>query len=349
MKTLTSLRQNKILAAILFTVFCIHSNAQSTYLLNLSDPSTYNMSCGTANSTVWTVSNANCTLTTSSFQLEISPLTQTLAAAITIEGASMDNGDIAIIDYCVNGNWTNSATVHGEAGLHTYTHNFYMTASGGSICALRINLINNTNSESWRIFDGKVIVSPVNPLPVTLIAFSGEKVRDGVRLNWSTATETNCGDFTVEKSSDGINFCAIDRITGAGNSSTQRNYYAIDEEAIEGRNYYRLIQTDFNGTTHEAGTVITVDYCQSRAPLDIYPNPSNGSSFFIHLNDLRGEKIIVVITDEMGRELYSKVALTGAYAQTIEVCDLDERLRPGVYVVTASSETDLCQQKILVK
>ena len=84
-------------------------------------------------------------------------------------------------------------------------------------------------------------------LPIKLINFDAILRQNKVRLNWSTATETNNNYFTVERSGDGEHFEKVTTQRGAGNSSTTRTYEAVDEFPLPGYSFYRLKQTDFDG------------------------------------------------------------------------------------------------------
>ena len=88
-------------------------------------------------------------------------------------------------------------------------------------------------------------------LPINLVAFEGEWKESNVLLEWSTASERNNDFFTVERSSDGIDFSDIAQIKGAGNSDEILNYSFLDELHYLDQNattlYYRLKQTDFDG------------------------------------------------------------------------------------------------------
>ena len=77
-----------------------------------------------------------------------------------------------------------------------------------------------------------------------MISFKAVLANNNVLLNWSTASETNNDYFTIERSIDGINFRSVLTKRGAGNSTSRRNYEAIDDNPIEGQSYYRLKQTD---------------------------------------------------------------------------------------------------------
>lgn len=86
-----------------------------------------------------------------------------------------------------------------------------------------------------------------SPLPVELTDFNVELIEEGVELTWTTATEINNDYFTVEKSTDAVNFEMIDEVPGAGNSQAILNYSYIDDNVFNGVSYYRIKQTDFNG------------------------------------------------------------------------------------------------------
>tara|TARA_B100000809_G_C15139852_1_gene532593 strand:- start:5504 stop:7291 length:1788 start_codon:yes stop_codon:yes gene_type:complete len=101
-----------------------------------------------------------------------------------------------------------------------------------------------TNQNSVETFFS--IVFNASPLPVDLIDFSVQIVEANVEVLWSTATEINNNFFTIEKSTDAINFEFVGEVTGAGNSNSLQEYTYIDDNLLEGVSYYRLKQTDFD-------------------------------------------------------------------------------------------------------
>ena len=93
-------------------------------------------------------------------------------------------------------------------------------------------------------------------LPVELISFSG-KNRSGMNeLQWITAGEMNNDYFTLQRSAYGNNWETIAKIHGAGISNTQKVYSFTDMNPLTSANYYRLIQTDFDGTMTVAGKIM---------------------------------------------------------------------------------------------
>lgn len=86
-------------------------------------------------------------------------------------------------------------------------------------------------------------------LPISLVAFSGERVDRAVELQWSTAIEINNDFMAVERSQDGHTFTEIGRVSGQGTTDIPQDYSFLDRQAYAGLTYYRLRQVDFDGTT----------------------------------------------------------------------------------------------------
>lgn len=93
-----------------------------------------------------------------------------------------------------------------------------------------------------------IIINGTAVLPVELAGFHARRQNDAVVLDWETKTETNCDYFAIERSADGRVYEELDRAPGAGNSVLPRQYRWTDTDPLPGRNYYRLRQTDFDGT-----------------------------------------------------------------------------------------------------
>lgn len=110
-------------------------------------------------------------------------------------------------------------------------------------------------------------------LPVELIEFKAvANSFNEVVLSWRTATEINSDFFTVETSLDGRRFTEVGRITGNGNSKALLAYTWTDLVPLSSLTYYRLNQTDYDGTTEIIGlkAVVPEGFVIS---FSFYPNP----------------------------------------------------------------------------
>jgi hypothetical protein len=123
---------------------------------------------------------------------------------------------------------------------------------------------NPTNSFALTINEGV--------LPITLSSFYAKQSADVINLYWRTSQEVNNDYFLVERSYNNIDFSAIGKIKGIGNSSNENNYTFDDKNAMAGKNYYRLAQTDFDGKV-KYSSVVTINNKNIFSSVTISPNP----------------------------------------------------------------------------
>lgn len=107
--------------------------------------------------------------------------------------------------------------------------------------------------------------------PYQLISFTGQKVNNGVQLNWKTYNEGNYTGFVLEKQTAGNQYTALDSLQSNGNSL----YNYTDQKPVTGNNTYRLKQNDINGNiTYSSPITIVYDPVSAGGIFSIYPNPS---------------------------------------------------------------------------
>ncbi len=86
-------------------------------------------------------------------------------------------------------------------------------------------------------------------LPIDLVSFDGEVIGRSVKLDWVVASQINNDYFTIKKTDDFNEWEDVSIVDGIGNTSTEMTYTIYDENPKEGVTYYRLSQTDYDGTT----------------------------------------------------------------------------------------------------
>jgi len=144
-------------------------------------------------------------------------------------------------------------------------------------------------------------------LPIELISFKANNNQKSVELNWTTATEINNNFFTIERSTDTENWEEISFIAGAGNSNDILTYSFVDNNPIIGKMYYRLKQTDYDGS-FTYSEILVVDLGKEiGSGIKLYPNPTTGE-VYIEAKNMDVDKIFVY--DMLGKELTTKVSIT---------------------------------------
>jgi len=178
-----------------------------------------------------------------------------------------ENGDAS--DNCNNG--LNVVFNNPSTGFVSTSENFRTTVSEAFYSQYHIPGF----SELW--LQGETF----SPLPVELTSFKAE-CGNIVKIQWSTASESNSDYFEIEKSRDGYSWMNVGTLEAAGSSSQSIDYSLIDEQLFGGVSYYRLKQYDVNGDSEEYGPLSVV--CDGEKDfVSVYPNPSN-DVFTVEIN-----------------------------------------------------------------
>jgi hypothetical protein len=137
----------------------------------------------------------------------------------------------------------------------------------------------------------------VSTLPVQFVQFNAQCSPNGNSLTWSTASEKDNSYFEMQKSTDGVNWSAIGRLNGNGNSSTIKSYEFTDNKG--GTAHYRIKQVDLNGSV--SYSVITRTNCSTSAFfVNLYPIPAK-DKITLALNSDKVIKTNVYVVDNSGR------------------------------------------------
>ncbi|MFN0013529.1 MAG: IPT/TIG domain-containing protein [Saprospiraceae bacterium] len=160
-------------------------------------------------------------------------------------------------------------------------------------------------------------------LPVELTGYSGKAKRDGILLEWATATERNNDFFTLERSADALAFEPLAKIPGAGTAVQPAQYLFLDKNPLPGLNYYRLRQTDFDGSVALLGMVV-VPFGNTFDGLRVHPNPVQGPNLFVELAKagLPDEPLDLILTDLHGRVVRQERMSDVTTATALPVADL---------------------------
>ncbi len=192
----------------------------------------------------------------------------------------------------------------------------------------------------------------VSSLPIELLSFTGNNQGSTNLLEWTTTSEINNDYFTLERSLNASNFETVGIVDGAGNSTIELNYKFTDSQISNFTNqlfYYRLKQTDFDAHfTYSDIVMVNMDK-NNDLTFDVFPNPNTGSAINILISVKNTEEVLVVVSDVLGKESYSKVIISGENNSDIYAIDPTNKLTPGVYMITASSKDTKSSKRLIVQ
>lgn len=174
-------------------------------------------------------------------------------------------------------------------------------------------------------------------LPVELISFNAKPTAEGNLLQWQTASEVQNEGFEVQRSINGERWETLDFVEGNGTTFETQNYTYYDNLPLNGMNYYRLKQMDFDGQFEYSEVVSAELDIDNQNKISLYPNPVQNE---LTISEGIGNITIFNALGQPIRQLINNDALT-----TINTSDLSK----GVYILQLEKTNRLLVTKQFVK
>lgn len=181
-------------------------------------------------------------------------------------------------------------------------------------------------------------------LPVELISFKAMKENEKGIVTWVTAAELNNDFFTIQRSKDGANFEDIGTVAGMGTTNQPQTYTFTDENPLAGTSYYRLKQTDFDGTT-EIFKPALFEMISSSSHITVFPNPVSGNKFKININGISNSANLKIVNLH-GEEIYNQLVNN---ARNEELTINQVSIKPGIYIAILYTNLQLETFKFVKK
>jgi len=181
-------------------------------------------------------------------------------------------------------------------------------------------------------------------LPIELITYKGEAINEGNLLKWETATEFNNDYFTLESSANGYDFKSISTIAGNGTTSLPKQYSYLDTEFESDLTYYRLSQTDFDGTSQIVGVVLISRNREAELEImSIEPVPAESYINITYNNAF--DVVEVSLYNNAGQLVVSELVNSGLALNRIQLNVAN--LSTGMYLLKIQSGNKIITEKVL--
>ena len=125
-----------------------------------------------------------------------------------------------------------------------------------------------------------------------------------VALNWVTNTEYKNDHFAVERSLDGENFELLYEVDQTGSSDEVHYYEGLDENPVQGVNYYRLRQVYRDGS-FRFSTVERIVFNVDIEDFNLFPNPTK-DILYLNLKEYVGMEADVQVFNALGQRILRK-------------------------------------------
>jgi len=207
----------------------------------------------------------------------------------------------------------------------------------GGITSVRYRIINNSNGGCGNDLALDDITfsqcASLSSLPVKGLKINTvEETATGNRIRFSTESEYNTATMETQRSTDGINWATIQQQPAAGNSDHYKAYNSLDTETGAESIYYRIRQTDIDGTFTYSAVVSFKKGDQSGSTLTAYPNPFS-SRLSVNLVSSTNDNYLITLYNASGVRINQKML---AARKGTNVAEFDgQQLQKGMYMVTA--------------
>lgn len=236
---------------------------------------------------------------------------------------------VAVPDSTGQGAWITSAGTHDgtdislNSGLAMY-----------SISAATLQGARRDGLSSFSGFAGAG--NGPSPLPVELLYFSAEKSgKSSVLCTWATSSEINNDYFEVYAARENAGVFGYQKIAfvdGHGTTSQQNEYSIVDEQPVQGKNYYKLKQVDYDGLSRESEAVVVLFNSGKNFELiAVSPNPFNADPY-LYLQANEPGKLLIQVENSIGQTVFSNEEILSRGSRTISL-SLPSDLSQGVYFV----------------
>jgi len=229
----------------------------------------------------------------------------------------------------------NSAT---SSSLFSITDDTGYNGAMSSVLTPTTTLVNTADNTVFRGIS--LSPTPIVPTtPVSLISFTGKEMANGVRLNWSTASEQNNSHYELYRAAEDQNFIKLGSVKGNGNANETLNYSFNDLSPIAGTAYYKLRQVDLDNNFTDYGPIPVKSNLQKNDLKVQVKDNSLKVTLFASANSTTEIRIY----DISGNSLAKVVATLTSGWNTVEVPFTAGR---GVYIVSSKIGAEITKKKI---
>ncbi len=157
-----------------------------------------------------------------------------------------------------------------------------------------------------------------------------------VEVKWQTASETNNDFFTVMRAFQDQNFQPVRRIQGQGTKVSATNYNYMDQVPRPGTYYYKIRQTDFDGSTSASSIkAISIGKQKEFGFEGIQVNESN---LQISFNGVKSQNLVFEVFNSYGQRLGHRSLSASSGQQKVQI-SIPEQSSQFYYIRVLNTKT----------
>lgn len=220
------------------------------------------------------------------------------------------------------------------------TFTFYSGTSTSFTMTIKNNAPGGGGND-WAL-DDIVVQQCFIVLPVKMHSFVASRRSNDVILKWETSDELNLSYFTIERSTDGVNFHGIGSVSG---SPDVHQYQFTDHDDLSGKIYYRLKVVDRDDKSIFSKTLMIAGG-NGRNEITVMPNPVKAEAILNIESIVKGFANISVFNAE-GKLMLKQAAALSDGANQLTLSN-SYQLKNGIYLVQVTIGGSVLSARMVV-
>ncbi|MBG9378005.1 hypothetical protein I5907_17330 [Panacibacter sp. DH6] len=163
---------------------------------------------------------------------------------------------------------------------------------------------------------------------ISLNNLSGNLDANSAVVKWNTDREKNIHSYTIEKSSDNINYKVAGTLLSRGGGDYSFTDFSFDKKA-----WYRIKITDNAGAISYSDEIAIAKPAKTDYKLSLYSHAGNG--YIMFSNGGKAQKVQVVFADIQGRPISSGITFAN---EGDNMWDIPENSPKGIIVISVITE-----------
>lgn len=230
-------------------------------------------------------------------------------------------------------------SVLSNTGLEAFLEDkFLQTATPVSLSAVTNVAFDITSNAASKVADRfRIVFKQAPTVSFTTIAATRNADKT-ITVNWGVQNERNVSTYSVEHSTDGVNFSPLTAQTALANNGTNPTYSKLDVAATSASNWYRVKANMANASAKYSGIAMVgalpADQLAKPA-ISVNPNPIKDQTVNIKFTNKVGDYNITLVNNE-GRVVFSaNIAI--ASTNVVKTIALGKAIAPGQYQLTMTN------------
>ena len=190
-----------------------------------------------------------------------------------------------------------------------------------------------------------IVYTAKAPLYVSDIKIKASVKAKAAVIDWSVNTEKEVKSYTVEHSTSGNDFKAINSTTAK--NANNSNYSYTDNYATTGDNYYRIKATNTDGSV-QYSSIAKVSIGDRKEGMSIYPNPIVGKTMNVQLSNIAAGTYSLSMTNANGQQVMEQ-SIQHAGGSVTSTVQLPATIASGIYQLRLSSNGKYYTETVIVK